>query len=70
VSGYACARSGAFGVVVRVYVTGSGVPMAVLRWGPLGWITPIAAADLYACRSQYESEARAEAEAWHAAGCP
>ena len=62
--GYVVSKGGAFGVVQREYTTESGVWMVVIRWGPLGWITPV---EKMACKnlaSRYEKEARKEAEEW------
>jgi len=62
--GYVVSKGGTFGVVQREYLTDSGVRMIVIRWGPLGWITPV---EKNACKnlaSGYESEARKEAEEW------
>jgi hypothetical protein len=36
--------------------------MVIIRWGPLGWITPVYERDTHELLSPYESEARAEAE--------
>jgi hypothetical protein len=64
VRGYVITKGGTFGVVVREYTSERGAPCVVIRWGPLGWITPVEAADCYQLRSSYESEARIEAERW------
>lgn len=60
--GYVFTRAGTLGRVIRRYRTLSGVPMVVLRWGPLDWISPIPEADTYRCRSRYESEAAREGQ--------
>ena len=62
--GYVVSKGGTFGVVHREYLTEWGVEMIVIRWGPLGWSTPV---EKKACKnltSSYESEARKEAEEW------
>lgn len=59
---YVISRKGTFGVVTRSYVTDAGVRMAVVRWGPLGWLSPIPWDELYRCTSAYEAEARLEAK--------
>jgi hypothetical protein len=61
---YVVSKSGTFGVVQREYTTDSGVAMVVIRWGPLSWITPVAASECLRLRSENESEARQEAEEW------
>ena len=63
-NGYAATRGGTFGVVHRTYRNEDGVPMAVIRWGPLGWLTPVYWKDVRLLSSTYEGEARAEADAW------
>ena len=61
-SGYVVTRGGTFGRVVRTYRNEDGVPMCVIQWGPLNWITPVYAADVFALSSKYESKARQEAK--------
>ena len=61
---YVVSTGGTFGVVERIYRTESGEPMVVIRWGPLGWLTPVRGRDVRLLRSNYESEARTEAEEW------
>lgn len=62
---YVVSRSGTFGVAVRTYLTShEQVPMVLIRWGILGWLTPVAVADVRWLSSAFESEARAEAERW------
>ena len=63
-SGYVVSRGGTFGVVSRMYRNSNGELCLVIRWEPLGWLTPVAAADCKQLQSSYESEARAEAEEW------
>jgi|GEM_PF-6833083 len=62
--GYVVSRAGTFGTEQRSYENADGVHMVVIRWGPLGWLTPVPYADVKRLRSSFESEARAEAEAW------
>ena len=59
--GYVVSRGGTFGVVKRIYDGGKNV---LIRWGPLGWITPVAYSDVKFLKSNYECEARKEAEEW------
>ena len=61
---YVVTRAGTFGAVVRTYTTTAGVPSVVIRWGPLGWVSPVFAKDVRLLKSRYEAEARAEAVAW------
>ena len=63
-SGYVVSKGGTFGTVSRQYVTEDGVPMVVICWGPLGWITPVREDECKQLRSGYQSEAQAEAAAW------
>lgn len=60
---------GLFGTVVREYIAGSGEPMVVIRWGPLGWITPVRARDCKRLSSRCWISARREAEEWISNGC-
>lgn len=63
-NGYVVSRGGTFGVVHRTYHTEDGEPMVIIKWGPRGWITPVAEKDVKNLSSSYESEARKEAEEW------
>lgn len=63
-TGYVVSKGGTFGVVHRVYRDGSGGRCVVIRWGPLGWVTPVPESECKYLRSFFESEARAEAEEW------
>lgn len=62
---YVVSKGGTFGVLEREYITEDGVPMVVIRWGPLGWLTPVSKEKVrvlfHLC---WESEARNEAVAW------
>jgi hypothetical protein len=62
--GYVVSRYGTFGVEHRSYTNESGVRMVVIRWGPMGWLTPVLESEVHRLRCSFESEARAEAEAW------
>ena len=62
--GYVVSRGGTFGVVEREYLTEDGVPMAVIRWGPLGWLTPTRVEDIKQLSSRFEAEAREQALKW------
>lgn len=62
-SGYVVTRGGTFGRVVRSWVGEAGW-VSLIKWGPLGWLTPVASEDVHYLRSAYESEARREAEEW------
>lgn len=61
---YVISRGGTFGVVSRRYVTEAGEPMVVIRWGPLGWLTPVREQDTRQLSSPYEAEAQQEARRW------
>jgi hypothetical protein len=61
---YAVSSGGTFGVIERHYRTETGVAMVVIRWGTLGWLTPVPWSEVRLLRSLYASEARAEAEEW------
>jgi len=63
-SGFIVSKGGTFGTVQRRYMTEEFVPMVVIEWGPLRWVTPVREADVKRLESPYESEAREEAEAW------
>lgn len=63
-SGYVVSRGGTFGVVHRRYHNEEGEPMVIIRWGPLGWLTPVFERDVKNLSSSFQSEARKEAEAW------
>lgn len=62
--GYVVSKGGTFGVVQREYLTESGVWMIVIRWGPLGWITPVEKKACKSLISKYQKGARKEAEEW------
>jgi len=62
--GYVVSKRGTFGVVQREYRTESGVDMVIIRWGPLGWITPVKKKDCKPLASRYEAKALKEAEEW------
>lgn len=62
--GYVVSIGGTFGVVHRRYASEDGVPCVVIRWGPLGMLTPVKEEDVKFLRSSYEKEARQEAEEW------
>ena len=62
--GYVVSKGGIFGVVEREYLTESGVEMLVIRWGPLGWLTPVEKSSCKNLSSRYEAEARKEAGEW------
>jgi len=38
--------------------------MVIIRWGPLGWITPVKKKDCKPLASRYEAKALKEAEEW------
>lgn len=61
-TGYVISRGGTFGVVQRRYRDDSGDMCLIVRWGPLGWLTPVKERDCIQLHSRYESEARREAE--------
>lgn len=64
-TGFVVSRYGTFGYVEREYHTEAGVPMVVIEWGALGWITPVPVSECKQLRyTRWEGEARAEAEAW------
>lgn len=63
-SGFVVTRAGTFGVVTRRYTNEDGAALAIIRWGRLGWHTPVYCKDVHQLKSSYESEARLEAEAW------
>lgn len=63
--GYVVSRGGTFGVVTRRYRSDlTGAPMCVIKWGPLGWLTPVEEVDIYWLASPYEALARREALMW------
>ena len=62
--GYVVSRKGTFGVIDRRYVSLEGKQMAVIRWGHLGWLTPVALSDIHECKGSYEGPAIEEARAW------
>ena len=62
--GYVVSKGGTFGVVEREYLTYLGVEMIVIKWGPLGWFTPVEKSSCRNLSSRYEAEARKEAEEW------
>jgi hypothetical protein len=64
VRGFVVSKGGTFGVVHRCYRNEDGEPMVVIRWGPLGWLTPCFQRDVLDLSSSFESEARKEAEEW------
>lgn len=59
--GYVVSRGGTFGIEDRRYHTLSGVEVVVIRWGPLGWLTPVPASDVITLASTFECDARKEA---------
>ena len=61
-SGYVITRGGLFGRVTRWYHSETG-RNAVVKWGPLGWLTPFAEVDLRHLKSPFEAEAKKEAAA-------
>ena len=60
--GYVVSSGGTFGVEQRRFRSVLGVEMVVIRWGTLGWVTSVPASEVTKLRSQFESEARQEAE--------
>lgn len=62
--GYVVSKDGTFGTAHRCYRNEDGEPMVVIRWGPLGWLTPCFHRDVLVLKSSYESEALKEAEEW------
>jgi hypothetical protein len=58
---YVVSINGTFGVEERRFITESGIEMVVIRWGPLGWRTPVPSSEIIHLKSAYESEARVEA---------
>ncbi len=62
--GYVVSRGGTFGTIRRRYTTEDGIPMCVIEWGPLGWLTCVRQVDCHRLVSPYEREARDEAEKW------
>ena len=63
-SRYVVSKSGTFGTVDRTYTTDAGVRVGLIRWGTLGWLSPVPEADCKQLTSRYESEAKDEARAW------
>ena len=64
-SGFACSKSGTFGKIVREYTSYlTNEKFVVIEWGPMRFFTPVLKQDVYFCKSGFEAEARAEAEAW------
>jgi hypothetical protein len=63
-SGYVVSKGGTFGVVQRKYTTDNKVKMVIIRWGRLGWVTPVKEESCKFLSSPYELEARKEAEKW------
>ncbi len=61
---YVVSKGGTFGTIRRWYTTEAGVPMVVIEWGPLGWLTPVPESECKRLSSRWESEALAEARAW------
>jgi hypothetical protein len=59
--GFVCSVRGTFGTVQREYRTEDGVDMTVIKWGPMGWLTPVRRDDLIYLLSHFESEAKKEA---------
>ena len=63
--GYVVSKAGTFGTPLRSVSSDlTGEEIVIVRWGPLGWVSPVPAQELYQCKSSYEAEARAEAEDW------
>lgn len=62
--GFVASRGGTFGRVSRCYVTEDGVPMVVIAWGPLRWLTAVSESDCRRLTSPDESGRRTEAEEW------
>ena len=63
--GYVVSKAGTFGTPLRSVTSDlTGEEIVIVRWGPLGWVSPVPAQELYQCKSSYEAEARAEAEDW------
>lgn len=67
---YMVSKGGTFGTLHRSYRADDGAEMCIIKWGPLGWLSPVRRDDVLMLKSAYESEARAEAEQWHREGCP
>ena len=63
-SGFVVSKGGTFGVPKRRYRNEDGEPCVVIKWGPLGWITPVFERDVKYLESSYKGEARKEAEEW------
>ncbi len=64
-SGFACSKSGTFGKIIREYTSQTTQEsFVVIEWGPMRWVSPVLKQDVYFCKSGFEAEARAEAEAW------
>ena len=61
---YVISKGGTFGVTERLYATEDGEKMILIRWGPLGWLTPVRDRDCQVLKSSYEIEAAAEAREW------
>jgi hypothetical protein len=61
--GYVCSKNGTFGTVHREYISETtGEKMVIVKWGVLGWLTPVLEKNLQQLRSPYERLARKEAE--------
>ena len=64
-SGFACSKNGTFGKIVREYTSHlTNEKFVVIEWGLLRWVSPVLKKDVYFCKSGFEGEGRAEAEAW------
>jgi len=61
---YVISKGGTFGVTERLYATEAGEKMILIRWGPLGWLTPVPDRECQVLKSRYESEAVPEALEW------
>lgn len=62
--GWVATKGGTFGVLHRTYTDQFGMGSAVIRWGPLGWLTPVSLEDCKLLQSPYQTEAYKEAQAW------
>lgn len=62
--GFVVSKAGTFGTVERCYRNEEGEPMVVIRWGPMGLLTPCFQRGVKQLSSSYQPEARKEAEGW------
>lgn len=61
---YVVSRGGTFGTIGRRYHGINDIPMILIEWGPLRWLTPVNADECKVLVSSYESEAKVEADTW------